>query len=71
MSLDILKSTEKVSEFDMHTNRFIWRDLDAEKIPDHYMLKTVTLRDKPGRATRAPPTGARGAGYSPSENIVH
>ena len=40
----------KISEFDMHTHRFIQRDLDVEKIPHHYMLKTVTFRDKPGGA---------------------
>ena len=42
----------QISEFDIHTHRFIWRDLDVEKIPDHYMLKTVTFGDKPWGSNR-------------------
>ena len=40
----------KISELDRHTHRFLWRDFDTEKRPDHYMLETVTFGDKPGGA---------------------
>ena len=40
----------RISEFDMHTHRFLWRELDTNKVPDHYVLKTVTFGDKPGGA---------------------
>lgn len=40
----------RISEFDMHTHRFLWRDLDSGKAPGHYILKTVTFGDKSGGA---------------------
>ncbi|XP_071136608.1 uncharacterized protein [Mytilus edulis] len=37
----------KLSVPDQHTHRFLWRDLDASRKPDHYVLKTVTFGDRP------------------------
>ena len=40
-------NTVKLSEEDMHTHRFLWRDFKVDKEPTHYKLKTVTFGDKP------------------------
>lgn len=39
--------TIKLDERDQHTHRFIWRDLDDSKPPEHYVLTTVTFGDRP------------------------
>lgn len=38
--------TSKISELDMHTHRFLWRDMNTSKPVVHYILKLIT--DKPG-----------------------
>ena len=40
-------NTVKLSEDDMHTHRFLWRNFDLDREPIHYKLKTVTFGDKP------------------------
>ncbi|XP_068214422.1 uncharacterized protein [Palaemon carinicauda] len=40
-------NTVKLSEEDMHTHRFLWRNFELERDPSHYKLKTVTFGDKP------------------------
>ena len=32
---------------EQHVHRFLWRDLDVERPPDHYVLTTVTFGDRP------------------------
>ena len=39
--------TVKLSTLDEHTHRFVWRDLDSNRPPDHYVLTTVTFGDRP------------------------
>ncbi|XP_045109596.1 uncharacterized protein LOC123503684 [Portunus trituberculatus] len=39
--------TVKLSDEDMHTHRFLWRNFQLEREPSHYKLKTVTFGDKP------------------------
>ncbi|XP_068224562.1 uncharacterized protein [Palaemon carinicauda] len=40
-------NTVKLSEEDMHTHRFLWRNFELERDPRHYKLKAVTFGDKP------------------------
>ncbi|VDI29025.1 Hypothetical predicted protein [Mytilus galloprovincialis] len=49
---DISKMYNSVnlSLLDQHTHRFVWRDMDSSKLPDHYVLQTVTFGDKPSGA---------------------
>lgn len=46
---DISKMYNSVllSEADMMTHRFLWRDMNTDKVPDHYCLQTVTFGDRP------------------------
>lgn len=37
----------KLSTVDQHTHRFLWRDLDNNRPPDHYVLTAVTFGDRP------------------------
>ena len=37
----------RISELDQHTHRFLWRDLETDREPDHYALTTVTFGDRP------------------------
>ena len=39
--------TVKLSTLDEHAQRFVWRDLDSNRPPDHYVLTTVTFGDRP------------------------
>ena len=32
---------------EQHTHRFVWRDLDVGKMPDHYVLTAVAFGDRP------------------------
>lgn len=36
-----------ISEVDKMTHRFLWRDMNANREPDHYCLQTVTFGDRP------------------------
>lgn len=36
-----------ISEVDKMTHRFLWRDMNTDKEPDHYCLQTVTFEDRP------------------------
>ena len=36
-----------LSEVDKMTHRFLWRDMNTDKEPDHYCLQTVTFGDRP------------------------
>ncbi|XP_056010774.1 uncharacterized protein LOC130051848 [Ostrea edulis] len=40
----------KLSERDQHTHRFVWRDLQLDKLPDQYVLTSVTFGDRPSGA---------------------
>ncbi|XP_062602451.1 uncharacterized protein LOC134264167 [Saccostrea cucullata] len=40
----------KLSERDQDTHRFVWRDLQIDRPPDHYVLMSVTFGDKPSGA---------------------
>ncbi|XP_062605795.1 uncharacterized protein LOC134267606 [Saccostrea cucullata] len=40
----------KLSERDQHTHRFVWRDLQIDRPPDHYVLMSVTFGDRPSGA---------------------
>lgn len=46
---DIAKmyNTVKLSETDQHAHRFVWRDVETNKRPDHYALTIVTFGDRP------------------------
>lgn len=37
----------KLCTLDQHTHRFLWRDLDVNRPPDHYVLTSVTFGDRP------------------------
>ncbi|XP_063863037.1 uncharacterized protein LOC135102172 isoform X1 [Scylla paramamosain] len=37
----------KINTLDQHTHRFLWRDLNSNKPPDHYALTSVTFGDRP------------------------
>ncbi|XP_045129091.1 uncharacterized protein LOC123514899 [Portunus trituberculatus] len=39
-----------ISLFDQNCHRFLWREMDADRVPDHYALTTVTFGDRPGGA---------------------
>lgn len=39
--------TIKISTLDQHTHRFLWRDMDSNRQPDHYVLNSVTFGDRP------------------------
>ena len=36
----------KLGNLEQHIHRFVWRDMDLNKKPDHYILTTVTFGDK-------------------------
>ncbi|KAK3896107.1 hypothetical protein Pcinc_000205 [Petrolisthes cinctipes] len=36
-----------ISELDQMTHRFLWRNMNPDKNPDHYCLQTVTFGDRP------------------------
>lgn len=36
----------KLEEVEQHTHRFVWRDMDTRREPDHYVLTSVTFGDK-------------------------
>ena len=38
------------SVIDQHTHRFLWRNMDLNRPPDHYILKRVTFGDRPSGA---------------------
>ena len=40
-------STVKLSVLYQHTHRFLWRDLEVQRDPDHYALHCMTFGDKP------------------------
>ena len=40
----------KISELDQHTHRFLWRDMDKQKEPEHYVMQAVTFGDRPSGA---------------------
>ena len=40
----------KLSNQDQHTHRFLWRDGDVDRSPDHYVLLCVPFGDKPSGA---------------------
>ena len=52
MASDIAKmySTIKLSPLDQNTHRFLWRNLDQSKPPDHYQLSAIPFGDKPSSA---------------------
>ncbi|XP_033730738.1 uncharacterized protein LOC117320185 [Pecten maximus] len=52
MAGDISKmyNSVKMSESDQHTHRFLWRDMDQGKEPDHYVMEAVTFGDRPSGA---------------------
>ncbi|XP_045110007.1 uncharacterized protein LOC123503946 [Portunus trituberculatus] len=37
----------KMGTLDQHTHRFLWRNMDNERPPDHYIMTAVTFGDKP------------------------
>ena len=37
----------RISEVDQHPHRFLWRNLETDREPDHYVLTTVTFGDRP------------------------
>lgn len=46
---DITKmyNSVKLSILDQHTHRFVWRDLETDRDPNHYVLTSVTFGDRP------------------------
>ena len=42
--------TIKISETDRHTHPFLWRNMEFDKQPDHYMITSVSFGDKPAGA---------------------
>ena len=52
MANDIAKmyNTVRLSPLDQSTHRFLWRNFDQSKPPDHYQLSAVTFGDKPSGA---------------------
>ncbi len=41
--------TIRLDERDQHTHRFIWRNLNLSKSPEHYSWTRVTFGDRPSR----------------------
>ena len=39
-----------LEELEMHVHRFLWRNMDQTKKPDHYILTRVTFGDRPSGA---------------------
>ena len=39
-----------LSEKDVHCHRFLWRDLDAKRDPDIYVIQRVNMGDRPATA---------------------
>ena len=37
----------KISQLDQHTHRFLWRNCEATRKPDTYVMKSVSFGDKP------------------------
>ena len=37
----------KLGPLDQHTHRFLWRNMNVSKPPDHYIMTSVTFGDKP------------------------
>ena len=37
----------RISEQDQHVHRFMWRDLQISRPPDHFVLTRVTFGDRP------------------------
>ena len=37
----------RLSEFDQHCHRFLWRNFETSRAPDHYVLTCVPFGDKP------------------------
>ncbi|KAK4304812.1 hypothetical protein Pmani_023247 [Petrolisthes manimaculis] len=42
-----MHNTIKLSKFDQHTHRLVWRDLNVDRKPDHYVLTAVPFGDRP------------------------
>lgn len=40
----------RLSTKDQHTHRFLWRNFDTSKPPDHYALTSVPFGDRPSGA---------------------
>ncbi|CAC5363778.1 unnamed protein product [Mytilus coruscus] len=40
----------RLSPLDQHTHRFVWRNLETHRDPDHYAFLTVTFGDRPSGA---------------------
>ena len=39
-----------LSEKDAHCHRFLWRDLDAKRDPDIYVIQRMNMGDRPATA---------------------
>ena len=39
-----------ISEKDQHTHRYLWRNLDTEKLPETYIMKVISFGDRPAGA---------------------
>ena len=40
----------RLDEVEMHTHRFLWRNLDTSRSPDHYIILAVPFGDRPSGA---------------------
>lgn len=49
LTCDISKmyNSVRMSEFDQHCHRFLWRNFETSRAPDHYVLTCVPFGDKP------------------------
>lgn len=44
----------KLSTHDQHTHRFVWRNLETHREPDHYVLMAVAFGDRPSYSCITP-----------------
>ena len=52
MAADIRKMYNSVmtSILDQHCHRYLWRNMEVDKVPETYIITTVNIGDKPGGA---------------------
>ena len=47
--MDILKmfNTMRLETLEQHTHRYLWRDLNPNRTPDHYVALAIPFGDRP------------------------
>ena len=60
-------SSVRLSILDQHTHRFLWRNMEINREPDHYILQRMAFGDKPSGAIAA--LAMRKTAHSDRENF--